>query len=374
MYSHADIAGWASVVVLAVLVITSDLRSRRVPNWLVAVGLVLSIVLVKFGSVVALAYDWRDVWLGGAIALAGFLPLYALGWMGAGDVKFFAVAGLLAGWHGLVAIWLVSSVLAGVHALAILLLRRADASAPAGRLDADACLPGAGALGRRTGRPARHSVRRLHGNRAAEPAVVARRDAGAVAAGHVGAQHRPQTVLNESRSSGPARLEKESAMPTLQREWVSAHRGRVGLRAAARRGCRGVAAVEFAVVVPVLLLLMLGIVYYGVIFAMQQALTLAAEEGARAALRYQSTNAQRVAAAYTAVSSVLPTVLNGRVQTNQGSTPLVACQNVAGMQCLSVVLTMPLTTGNNPLLPAIPLLPVPSTLTGSAVVQLVSGS
>lgn len=90
-------------------------------------------------------------------------------------------------------------------------------------------------------------------------------------------------------------------MPTLQREWVSAHRGRVGLRAAARRGCRGVAAVEFAVVVPVLLLLMLGIVYYGVIFAMQQALTLAAEEGARAALRYQSTNAQRVAAAYTAV-------------------------------------------------------------------------
>ncbi|MDO3564174.1 TadE/TadG family type IV pilus assembly protein [Ralstonia pseudosolanacearum] len=163
-------------------------------------------------------------------------------------------------------------------------------------------------------------------------------------------------------------------MPTLQREWVSAHRGRVGLRAAARRGCRGVAAVEFAVVVPVLLLLMLGIVYYGVIFAMQQALTLAAEEGARAALRYQSTNAQRVAAAYTAVSSVLPTFLNGRVQTNQGSTPLVACQNVAGMQCLSVVLTMPLTTGNNPLLPAIPLLPVPSTLTGSAVVQLVSGS
>ncbi|BCL89206.1 hypothetical protein MAFF211471_42890 (plasmid) [Ralstonia solanacearum] len=105
MYSHADIAGWASVVVLAVLVITSDLRSRRVPNWLVAVGLVLSIVLVKFGSVVALAYDWRDVWLGGAIALAGFLPLYALGWMGAGDVKFFAVAGLPGCWPAGMAWW-----------------------------------------------------------------------------------------------------------------------------------------------------------------------------------------------------------------------------------------------------------------------------
>lgn len=164
-------------------------------------------------------------------------------------------------------------------------------------------------------------------------------------------------------------------MPTLQREWENGQ-----LRAGAhdaiarRRASRGVASIEFAVVLPVLLLLMLGIVYYGVIFGMQQVLTLAAEEGARAALRYQTSNAQRVTAAYAAVTSVLPTFLSGRVQTNQSSTPLVNCQNVAGMECLSVVLTMPLTTGNNPLLPSIPLLPVPATLTGSAVVQLVSGS
>ncbi|MGT2434008.1 hypothetical protein ACU4HD_44250 [Cupriavidus basilensis] len=62
------------------------------------------------------------------------------------------------------------------------------------------------------------------------------------------------------------------------------------------------------------------------------------------------------------------------MQTNQNSTPLVDCQNVAGMQCLSVVLTLPVTSGNNPLLPSIPLLPAPDTLTGSAVVQLVPGS
>ncbi|MGT2434007.1 TadE family protein [Cupriavidus basilensis] len=49
-----------------------------------------------------------------------------------------------------------------------------------------------------------------------------------------------------------------------------------------RQGSLGAASVEFAVVVPVLLVLMLGIVYYGMILAMQQALTLAAEEGARA--------------------------------------------------------------------------------------------
>ncbi|KHK54479.1 hypothetical protein PI87_15760 [Ralstonia sp. A12] len=130
MYSHVDIAGWASVGVFAVLAITLDIRSRRVPNWLVAAGLVLSIVLIKLGGVMALAYDWQDFWLGGAIAFACFLPLYALGWMGAGDVKFFTVAGLLAGWHGLVAVWLVSSMIAGVHALLIKTLRQLDASLP----------------------------------------------------------------------------------------------------------------------------------------------------------------------------------------------------------------------------------------------------
>ncbi|CAJ0822134.1 MULTISPECIES: TadE/TadG family type IV pilus assembly protein [Ralstonia] len=167
-------------------------------------------------------------------------------------------------------------------------------------------------------------------------------------------------------------------MPTLRREREGARMHPGTRRFAAlrfgRRGSGGVAALEFAVVVPVLLVLMLSIVYYGVILAMQQMLTLAAEEGARAALRYQPSNTQRVAAAYAAVASVLPTSFSNRVQTNQSSTPLVNCQNVAGMQCLSVVLTLPVTSGNNPLLPSIPLLPAPATLTGSAVVQLVPGS
>lgn len=164
-------------------------------------------------------------------------------------------------------------------------------------------------------------------------------------------------------------------MPTLDRVRERARLNDGALKVIARRrASRGATAIEFAVVVPVLLVLILGIVYYGLIFAMQQVLTLAAEEGARAALRYQPTNAQRVAAAYTAVSSTLPTFLSSQVQTNQSSTPLVNCQNQNGMQCLSVVLTLPLTSGNTPMLPAIPLLPVPSTLTGSAVVQLVAGS
>ncbi|WP_414706702.1 prepilin peptidase [Ralstonia sp. UBA689] len=102
------------------------------PNWLVVVGVMLAIGLVKSGGVMALAYDWQDVWLGAAIAFVSFLPLYALGWMGAGDVKFFTAAGMLAGWHGLIAVWLVASLLSGLHALAILLLRRLDAAGSSG--------------------------------------------------------------------------------------------------------------------------------------------------------------------------------------------------------------------------------------------------
>ena len=152
-------------------------------------------------------------------------------------------------------------------------------------------------------------------------------------------------------------------MPTGQRERAR-HQAR-------RRGSSGAVSIEFAVVLPVLLTLMLGITYYGLIFAMQQVLTLAAEEGARAALRYQPSNTQRVAAAYTAATAALPSFISSQVTTNQGGAPLVTCPTITSMQCLSVVLTLPVTTGTSPLLPSIPLLPVPSALTGSAVVQLV---
>ncbi|WP_289813816.1 TadE/TadG family type IV pilus assembly protein [Ralstonia soli] len=164
-------------------------------------------------------------------------------------------------------------------------------------------------------------------------------------------------------------------MPALERDSVRrlTHGGRSCLLSQGRsRG--GAASVEFAVALPVLLLMMLGITYYGLIFAVQQALTLAAEEGARAALRYQPSNTQRVAAAFTAASATLPSFISSQVTTNQSGTPLVTCPSMTGMQCLSVVLTLPVTTGSSPFLPAIPLLPVPDTLTGSAVVQLVQGS
>ena len=51
---------------------------------------------------------------------------------------------------------------------------------------------------------------------------------------------------------------------------------------------QGAAAVEFAILFPIFFLIFYAIITYGLIFAAQQTLTLAAAEGARAAVRYPS--------------------------------------------------------------------------------------
>ena len=51
---------------------------------------------------------------------------------------------------------------------------------------------------------------------------------------------------------------------------------------------QGAAAIEFSILFPIFFLLFYAIITYGLIFAAQQTLTLAAAEGARAAVRYQA--------------------------------------------------------------------------------------
>ncbi len=141
-----------------------------------------------------------------------------------------------------------------------------------------------------------------------------------------------------------------------------------------RRRASGVAAIEFAIVFPLLFAVVLGIVYYGMVLALQQVLTLAAEEGARAALRYPLTSnggtlattlAQRVIAADQAARSALPPNIAARF-TDGSLAQAVACTAPAGTQCVQVALNLPTQT----ILPVVPFVPVPASLTGIAVVQL----
>jgi len=96
-----------------------DLRMRKVRNWMVLLGLVAGTWALFSGAQPFQVSPWNGL-SGMLVAFAALLPLYALGWMGAGDVKFAAVIGL---WLGLstqlLAIWLGGSLLAGLHGLAV---------------------------------------------------------------------------------------------------------------------------------------------------------------------------------------------------------------------------------------------------------------
>lgn len=85
-----------SLVVLMTLLAAAawtDIRSKRVPNALVVAGLVLGIAFgLAPGGIGA-----KDMALGLVTGLALFLPCYALGVMGAGDVKLMAMAGTFLG-------------------------------------------------------------------------------------------------------------------------------------------------------------------------------------------------------------------------------------------------------------------------------------
>jgi Flp pilus assembly protein TadG len=136
---------------------------------------------------------------------------------------------------------------------------------------------------------------------------------------------------------------------------------------------RGSTAVEFAIVFPLFFLVFYAIVTYSMIFVAQQSLTLAASEGARAALRFQS-NATSAASALALRASAACTTATGLVNWLASSTPCTAtyapCTFDATMQCVNVALNY--NYASQPLVPSLPLigLPLPANLAASAMVQL----
>ncbi|NML32264.1 TadE/TadG family type IV pilus assembly protein [Paraburkholderia antibiotica] len=138
------------------------------------------------------------------------------------------------------------------------------------------------------------------------------------------------------------------------------------------RAQRGIAAMEFALVFPLFFLILYAIVTYSLILVAQQNLTLAASEGARAALNWQSNSSmsdalsKRATAACNAANLVAVTL----VQSMQCTTTTTACGPGNAMQCINVSLSFNYRA--HPLVPTLPLLglTVPNTLSGNATVQL----
>ena len=103
-------------VAIAVVAAAWDLRTRKIPNVL-TFGTALAAVLLHgltgglSGAGMALA--------GWVVGLALFLPMFALGGMGAGDVKLLAAVGACVGPLAVVWVALFTSIAGGVLALAV---------------------------------------------------------------------------------------------------------------------------------------------------------------------------------------------------------------------------------------------------------------
>jgi Flp pilus assembly protein TadG len=125
-------------------------------------------------------------------------------------------------------------------------------------------------------------------------------------------------------------------------------------------------------VFPLFFAVLYGIVTYTMIFVAQQNLTLAAEEGARAALNYQSASstasalAARAGAACTTASGLVTTLMSAATCASTSN----PCSYDATMDCVIVTLTY--NYASRPLLPALPMtgIVLPASLVSSATVQL----
>src|SRR5947199_6666746 len=106
------------LIVLVSLAAWSDLRTRRIPNSITVTGAAAGVFLHVFyygasGALQSVA--------GAAFGLAIFLVFYIAGGMGAGDVKLFGAVGAFAGPRGMIIVFVVTALLGGIAALALVL-------------------------------------------------------------------------------------------------------------------------------------------------------------------------------------------------------------------------------------------------------------
>jgi prepilin peptidase CpaA len=108
---------------LCPLIIFSDLYQRRVRNDVLLAALLTGIGWLIWVWTQQTAAPLVMAAIGLLIGFFVLMPFYLGGWMGAGDVKFFATLGFLLGGKALLPVWIIASLLGGVHAVMILMSR-----------------------------------------------------------------------------------------------------------------------------------------------------------------------------------------------------------------------------------------------------------
>lgn len=109
-----SIGWWPTLLVLAIATFT-DLRNRKIPNWLVVPFLLAGVVVSA----------WLNGWSGVRHSLGGFLlgaglfgVLSALGGMGMGDVKLCAAIGVWIGAKQMLVALVLTAMAGGIMAIA----------------------------------------------------------------------------------------------------------------------------------------------------------------------------------------------------------------------------------------------------------------
>ena len=108
-----SIAWWPTLIVLAIATFT-DLRSRRIPNWLVFPFLLAGIAVSGW------LHGWHGIWqslAGVGLAALLFGILFFMGGMGMGDVKLCAAIGAWVGPHQLLTALVLTGIAGGIMAV-----------------------------------------------------------------------------------------------------------------------------------------------------------------------------------------------------------------------------------------------------------------
>jgi prepilin peptidase CpaA len=109
-----------SILLVTVLSVFFDLTVRRIPNWIIAFGLAGGLLLNGSQGFAQFSHSLLG-FIGG---IAVFIVPFALGWMGAGDVKYFGVVGALLGVEWLPRVLFYSILAAGVFAVGYVTIGR----------------------------------------------------------------------------------------------------------------------------------------------------------------------------------------------------------------------------------------------------------
>jgi prepilin peptidase CpaA len=98
----------------------TDLRTRRIPNWLNLSGFILGVGL---NTLLLREEGLRLALLGSGLALLVYVPLYLIRAMGAGDVKFMAALGAIIGAQNWLTLFVATAILGGIASLCLIFAR-----------------------------------------------------------------------------------------------------------------------------------------------------------------------------------------------------------------------------------------------------------